>query len=206
MTDYLKETIETYDTHAEAFEASRAAYAQHDLIEQFRDDLQGSQILEMGCGPGRDARIFVDAGYTVTGIDLSRSLLDIAKAKVPEATFHLMDATALSFEDQSFDGVWANALFVHFRHIDISRALHEAFRVLRPGGVLRFSVKKGSGEKEKQDRRLGNSKQFMVYHSPEAMEKVTQEVGFEILRMYQKDFETSRGVTTWIDVFAKKPL
>ena len=46
-------------------------------------------VVEVGCGSGITARRLTDAGYTVVGFDLSKALIEIARQRVPEATFHV---------------------------------------------------------------------------------------------------------------------
>jgi ubiquinone/menaquinone biosynthesis C-methylase UbiE len=90
------------------------------------------RLLDIGCGGGAHAVAFAERGWTVTGVDLSRAQLELARARgvdVVEA-----DATALPFEDASFDA--AASTFTHTDVDDFPAVLHEAARVLRPGGQL----------------------------------------------------------------------
>jgi SAM-dependent methyltransferase len=69
---------------------------------------EGSRVLDVGCGPGRHAIPLAQAGFAVTGVDVSRRFLDIAAdaaraAGVGAAFFHV-DARAMPFDDE-FDAV-----------------------------------------------------------------------------------------------------
>ncbi len=56
----------------------------------------GSPVLELGCGTGiPTARQLVDAGHKVVGVDQSHRMVELARANVPEATFHRMDLADL---------------------------------------------------------------------------------------------------------------
>jgi len=57
----------------------------------------GLKILDAGCGPGRDSQILSDKGFELNGVDLSKSMIDIAEKK--DGNFQLMDICDLSFED-----------------------------------------------------------------------------------------------------------
>lgn len=60
------------------------------LLAALRDSgLLSGTIVDLGCGSGISARRLADAGYTVIGFDLSSALIDIARTRVPEATFHV---------------------------------------------------------------------------------------------------------------------
>ena len=71
------------------------------------------------------------------GIDLSKSLIEIARNKHPDIEFRQGNILNLPFEDESFDGVWAHASLVHLETTEeVVRALREFNRVLKPGGVM----------------------------------------------------------------------
>jgi len=92
----------------------------------------GRATLEIGCGEGRVARDLAARGHRVTGIDASPTLLDAARAADPNGEYVLADAASLPFPDESFDlAVAYNSLQVVD---DMSAAVREAGRVLRPGG------------------------------------------------------------------------
>ncbi|OKJ39171.1 MULTISPECIES: class I SAM-dependent methyltransferase [unclassified Streptomyces] len=101
----------------------------------------GQRALDVGCGTGRPAVRLAQAsgghvlGITASGAQVEQALDRAARAGVADRTEFLQaDAMNLPFEDASFDAVWAIESFAHFA--DRPRALHEARRVLRPGGRL----------------------------------------------------------------------
>lgn len=100
-----------------------------------------ARVLDLGCGAGRTTGELARRGYQVTAIDLAPRLLTTARERHPGLDFRLMDATALELDDGSFDA----ALF-SYNGIDCIhpveqrvRAMAEAYRVLRPGGVFVLS-------------------------------------------------------------------
>ena len=101
----------------------------------------GAAALDVCTGHGIVARGLVDAGATVTGLDFSGAMLDMARAAVPGAAFVQGDAMDLPFENRSFDALTIGFGVPHIP--DPARALAEAHRVLRAGGRLVFSVWQG---------------------------------------------------------------
>ena len=99
----------------------------------------GPKILEVGVGTGLSLGYYSPTSE-VTGIDLSDDMLDRARAKVARRglrhvkSLEAMDATHLSFEDASFDGVTAQFLITLVPQPE--RALDEMARVLKPGGEI----------------------------------------------------------------------
>lgn len=87
-------------------------------------------VLDLGCGKGRFARRLEEAGASVVGLDLSARML----AEASGLDRVRGSARSLPFADARFDAVVAVEVFEHLG--DVSSAIAEARRVLRPGGRL----------------------------------------------------------------------
>ncbi|MEM9561882.1 MAG: class I SAM-dependent methyltransferase [Actinomycetota bacterium] len=100
------------------------------LLTEHLADHQVDDVLVVGCGSGREAAHLADFfSARSVGIDLDDGFDQEAAAL---ADLRVMDATALTFDDDSFDLVYS---FHALEHIDApDRALAEMRRVLRPGG------------------------------------------------------------------------
>ncbi|MBE6909775.1 MAG: class I SAM-dependent methyltransferase [Ruminococcaceae bacterium] len=113
------------------------------ICEQIRARFPGRaprelRVLEVGTGPGFFAIILTEAGYRVTAVDLTPSMLAEAKknagALAGEIEFLEMNAEALTFADESFDVVLSRNLTWDLPHPE--DAYREWHRVLKPGGLL----------------------------------------------------------------------
>lgn len=96
----------------------------------------GEKILDVGVGTGRNIPFYPKT--RVTGIDISPAMLERAKKRAKKhnvrVSLHTMDVTHLRYPDNSFDSVVATfVLCVMDRHHE-KKAVHEIFRVLKPGG------------------------------------------------------------------------
>jgi len=93
-------------------------------------------VLDIGCGHGALAQRLVSEGLAVTGIDPAAAAIEKAREAVPEARFWTAGAEALPLDAGTFDAcVFLNSL----HHVPVplmQTALHEALRVLRPGGEV----------------------------------------------------------------------
>ena len=88
------------------------------------------RLLDLGCGGGAHAVSFRDAGWDVTGVDLSEDQLRLARERGLDVV--RADAATLPFDDASFDA--AVSIFTHTDFDDFAGAVRETARVLRPGG------------------------------------------------------------------------
>ncbi len=101
----------------------------------------GMNILDAGCGNGRNVQSFENTGAVVTGIDSSRALLQIARENSSTATFVEGKLEALPFSLAQFDGVFAIASLHHLSSQNQrQRGFAEVIRVLKPGGIFGGSV------------------------------------------------------------------
>ena len=101
------------------------------------------RILEIGCGPGALAEA-LHRWYPkaeITGLDRDREFVHFAREHVPGVEFLEGDATALPFQDGSFDAAISNTVQ---EHVEPSAFFGEQLRVLKPGGVcLVLSSRRG---------------------------------------------------------------
>ena len=98
-------------------------------------------VLDVACGTGVLARTIaprLGPSGSVTGLDISDEMLSVARRIAPQIEWHQGDATALPFEDSSFDRVVCQ--FGLMLLTDRHAGLAEMVRVLRPGGRLGVAV------------------------------------------------------------------
>jgi 2-polyprenyl-3-methyl-5-hydroxy-6-metoxy-1,4-benzoquinol methylase len=106
------------------------------------DPQPGDEILDVGCGSGLYTRVLAERGARVVATEFAPTPLALAKRNVGElgrdVEFRLEDAQALSLPAGRFDKVLLTEVIEHVP--DPARAVAEAARVLRPGGVLAIST------------------------------------------------------------------
>ena len=98
-------------------------------------------VLDGGCGTGAAAAEAARLGASVTAVDFSDDMVEVARARCPGAAVCAGDAEALVFEDASFDRVVCNFGILHVA--DPDRAIAEAARVLKSGGRYAFTAWRG---------------------------------------------------------------
>jgi len=100
-----------------------------------KEKCENKKVLDYGCGDGMHSVRLADLGAEVKAIDLSEKSLQIAKARVGTGNveFLKMDCEILNFPDSYFDIIFDGGTF---SSLDLSKALPELARVLRPNGFL----------------------------------------------------------------------
>ena len=121
-----------------------------------------AHILDAGCGSGRDAKAFAEAGFQVTAFDASTELARLASAHCG------FEIAVRRFEDVhevgTFDGIWCCASLLHVPMAAMPATLDRLWRALRPGGTLYVSFKQGTGERVHAGRRFTDADEATLRH------------------------------------------
>jgi len=130
----------------------------------------GGSVLEIAPGPGYFCIELAKLGnYKVTGLDISKSFVEIARKNASEAglkiDFQQGNASDMSFPDNTFDFTFCQAAFKNFS--EPAKAITEMYRVLRPKGVavisdLRRDASPEDIEQEIKGMGLGRINEFLV--------------------------------------------
>ncbi|NYH79993.1 SAM-dependent methyltransferase [Actinopolyspora biskrensis] len=106
----------------------------HDLLARLRP---GDEVLDLGSGTGRPvAERLVGAGCAVTGLDVSTTMIELARKRVPGARFELTDIRDRDFPPESFQAVGAFFAFLTLSRAEIRTMLERVRQWLAPGGTL----------------------------------------------------------------------
>jgi SAM-dependent methyltransferase len=98
----------------------------------------GQRVLDIGCGVGAFLQLVAERGATPVGIDAAEGLIEVARARVPDADLRVGEMEALPWQEDTFDLVTGFNSF--FFANDIGAALREAGRVAKPGAPVVIQV------------------------------------------------------------------
>ncbi len=204
QNDWKQVTKDSYNTHAQDFASFTSTYMgkMQQWTEEFANSFpKDASILDIGCGAGRDAALFINKGLALTGIDFSEKLLEIIKTKLPTGKFLLMDYEDLSFPDNRFDGVWANASLYHIPKENLLKIFKKIYKVLKNEGLFLATFRVGEGEKMTEEKR-GNAilHRFAAYYQPKEIQHLLEKAGFVSV-----EYDVDHIVTgDWMRFLARK--
>jgi len=140
--------------------------------------------LEIGCGPGRLMRPLSRHFAEIHGVDISDEMIRLARERlrdVPNAHPHHGTGSDLAlFPDKQFDFVYSYAVFQHIPSRDVVfQYLREAYRVLKPGGILRCQINGLPAHARQYDTWNG------VRIAPEEITEFTRTQSFQLLALEQ---------------------
>lgn len=192
LTPEEAQTVASYEENAQRWAGKRTNpgfWAPE--LELFSRILPAGRVLDIGSGNGRDATLLSDAGYEVTGLDLSQELLALAREAEPRASFIHDSFYELPFADRGFDRVWATASLLHAPRARVQGPLSEIARILRPGGAALITLKEGHGE-ELDDGEVGQ--RFFAYWQPEEFSSELKRAGLSPHSIHRR----VAGDATWL--------
>lgn len=188
------QTLAHYDGNAQAFWQGTK---DHDVSQniaallQYIDVPAPFELLDFGCGPGRDLKTFKALGHHPIGLEGAAALAAMARAnsdcEVCEQNF-----LELTLPAARFDGVFANAVLFHVPSAVLPSVLTQLFETLKPGGVLFCSNPRGEGQEGWQGERYG------AYHNLATWRGFMTEAGFDELAHYYRPAGLPLAQQPWL--------
>jgi SAM-dependent methyltransferase len=194
-------TLDHYNRSAESFWEGTRDHDVRQNIDALLQHIEGEPpftVLDFGCGPGRDLKVFVDRGLIAIGLEGSPRFAQMARAysgcEVWQQDFLKLDLPA-----QRFDGVFANASLFHVPTQELPRVLQELQATLKPRGVLFSSNPRG-------DNREGwNHERYGAYWDLDTWRRYVTAAGFDELTHYYRPAGVPRDQQPWLaSVWRKK--
>jgi SAM-dependent methyltransferase len=195
-------TLDHYNKRAEAFwEGTR----DHDVSQNVAALLQAIEgrppftILDLGCGPGRDLKVFSELGHVAIGLEGAARFAAMARTRSGCEVWE-QDFLKLDLPESRFDGVFANAALFHVPSQALPRVLGELRTSVKPGGVLFSSNPRGQNQEGWNDGRYG------VYHDLEAWRRHLLAAGFIELAHYYRPEGLAFEQQPWLASLWRRPL
>ncbi|MBW2991550.1 class I SAM-dependent methyltransferase [Candidatus Woesearchaeota archaeon] len=143
-----KHTKKMYDQFGEEYQRSREEKRPERAYNEFLEvpamikavgDIKGKKLLDIGCGAGVHAKKYLAKGAIVEGIDISRTMIELAKKNCPKAKFKVGTLRKLSYNNSSFDIVTGSLCVDYLNSKEMNVTFKEVNRVLKKKGLFIYS-------------------------------------------------------------------
>jgi len=169
--------IEAYEKYAlERNEGETQEFKEREK-EAFLDYLgkeRGKSLLEIGCGPGRDARSFQDRGFDVFAIDNTPTMVRLCREKGVSAD--VLDSYDLGQVERHFDAVFSMNCLLHIPGSDLPQILELIRDKMNDGGLFYLGLWGGDGFEGILEGDHYDPKRFFSFHRPEELLEQMQRV------------------------------
>ena len=188
------QTLAHYEQHAEEFWQGTRTHDVRQNIAALLNAIEAAppfELLDFGCGPGRDLKTFKELGHRPTGLEGAARLAAMARG-YSGCTVLEQNFLALDLPDAHFDGVFANAVLFHVPSVALPRVLGQLHAALRPGGVLFTSNPRGDGQEGWNGERYG------AFHDWPAWRNYLLAAGFAELTHYYRPAGLPLAQQPWL--------
>lgn len=189
-------TIECYDTNASAFASDTVNVDISTIQDAFLSYLkEGSKILDLGCGTGRDSKYFLSKGFMAIPCDGSAGMCRIAEKntgiKVRQLLFENLDY------NNEFDGIWACSSLLHVPSSSLRGIFSLVHKALKKNGIFYFSFKYGSFEGDRKGR-------YFTDLTEKAIDEYIEKLFAPLQIWITNDARPGRNEEKWLNVIARK--
>jgi len=203
------------------FEINRQFYTSHltPFNQRFGDviefDVQESlrkftdKVLVLGCGSGKEVVYLSQNGCDAYGLDYSYEAIKIARKRssaAPKDHFSVEDIYNLDIiEGRDFDGIVANAVFVHLLEKDDIVSIFEmAWDKLKIDGLFYVRVLRKEGVRSDIEYNQFNVPRYFVYYTLDEIRNIAGRTGFMVLEESEQGHQRGYKDVFWISVCLKK--
>ncbi|MGR5501640.1 class I SAM-dependent DNA methyltransferase [Vibrio sp. DNB22_10_4] len=187
-----------YTEHAQDFFDSTVGVDVQKLYEHFLPTIkQKGNILDAGCGSGRDSKHFLELGFKVSAFDANEALVSLASSHLGQpVTLARFDTFA--GEPNSFDGIWACASLLHVEAESLPSAFIHLGKLLKANGVFYCSFKYGESALVRNGR-------YFTDMNEKKLEDVLSQTGLVIDKTWKtSDARPGRESEKWLNAILIK--
>lgn len=196
MTDKEKETFETWNRVASAYEEKFMKMDfYNDSYDRFLELLpRQAKVLDLGCGPGNISHYLLThrADLDILGTDIAGNMVELAAKNNPTARFQIMDSREILNLPDTFDGIISGFCLPYLSEEECGKLFFDAYQLLNKNGTLYLSFVEGdpleSGFKSGSGGRV-----FFQYHLLDILVNQLTEAGFEILDIVYVNYPVSEN-------------
>lgn len=192
------DSLDYYERYAIPYYEQTIDLDLSEIMQTFVELLpEGAEVLDLGCGSGRDTKALEEHGFYVTPMDGSAKMCELAEIYTDKEVLHL------TFEEMDFqkvfDGIWACASLVHVPGEEIGIIMDKVLDSLKPGGILYFSVYEGDRDG------IYGGRYFHDYTEESLKRLFRHRLNAEIVKIWRTDdVRRDKEEHQWLNVLVRK--
>lgn len=191
------DSIDYYEKHSNEYYEATVGLDMSEQLQRFFELLpENAEVLDLGCGSGRDTVWLEEAGCDVTPMDGSPNMCELAGINTDKEVLCLTYGE-MDFEEV-FDGIWACASLVHIPGEEMDAVLGRITRALYPGGILYISLPLGEGMVRRDGR------EYYCYTAGTAEELLARQSELEMIDIWTSADARAEQDRQWINILARK--
>ena len=167
------------------------------FVELLSEESENAEVLDLGCGSGRDTLLLEEYGFYVTPMDGSEEMCKLAEVNTDKEVLQ-MTYDEMEFDDV-FDGIWACASLIHLTEDEMRKVMKKLVQALKENGVLYFSVHKGDRDG------IYHGCYFHDYTRRELQSLMEEYPELEVVDIWTtQDVRSEKSDKLWLNVLARK--
>ena len=167
------------------------------FVELLSEESENAEVLDLGCGSGRDTLLLEEYGFYVTPMDGSEEMCKLAEVNTDKEVLQ-MTYDEMEFDDV-FDGIWACASLIHLTEDEMRKVMKKLVQALKENGVLYFSVHKGDRDG------IYHGRYFHDYNRRELQSLMEEYPELEVVDIWTtQDVRSEKSDKLWLNVLARK--
>lgn len=167
----------------------------------------GARVLDIGCGSGRDMALLLRTGIDAYGVEACPELIAAAHAYHPELEQRIEQGALpdcpIPFGGD-FDGVLCSAVLMHIEPQYYEACVAFIWRVLKPQGILLYSVPSARGDVEKSSNRDVVGRLF-VADAAQRLRALFVVQGFKLIEEFENEDSLGRDGVRWASILMQRP-
>ena len=161
------------------------------FVELLSEESENAEVLDLGCGSGRDTLLLEEYGFYVT------PMCKLAEVNTDKEVLQ-MTYDEMEFDDV-FDGIWACASLIHLTEDEMRKVMKKLVQALKENGVLYFSVHRGDRDG------IYHGRYFHDYNRRELQSLMEEYPELEVVDIWTtQDVRSEKSDKLWLNVLARK--
>ncbi|WP_255448689.1 class I SAM-dependent methyltransferase [Selenomonas ruminis] len=191
-------TLQYYNNNAQKFVQDTQKINFRQLQQEFLSYIPlGGNILDFGCGAGRDSKYFLSKGYKIQALDGAEKMALLAEQYIKQAV--LCQSFLDFYETDAYNGIWACASLLHLPWYDLRDVLHNLANSLHNEGIFYASFKYGVYDGMRNGR-------YFTDMTEERWQKLMRDNdALKVLKLWiTTDVRKERSDDRWLNILCKK--